>query len=142
MRHFSGRSAWNRFETLWAGFVLRGSAHRVLYGADSGMWEGFREVGRVYGPFDVAMLEIGAFHEWWRAIHLGPDGAVEAFEVVGAKVLMPIHWGLFDLGLHAWRQPMERMSELAAAKGICLFQPEPGRPTEVGEVRSDWWMRK
>ena len=142
MRHFSGRSAWNRFETLWAGFVLQGSEHKVLYGADSGMWEGFAEIGRVYGPFDLAMLEIGAFHESWRAIHLGPDGAVEAFEALGAKVLMPIHWGLFDLGLHAWRQPMERMSELAADEEALLVpagtgKADGGRRGPVGLVDED-----
>ncbi len=44
---------------------------------------------------------------------------------------MPIHWGLFDLPLHAWRQPIERLLELAGEKKIKLWSPEPGRPTEV-----------
>jgi L-ascorbate metabolism protein UlaG (beta-lactamase superfamily) len=60
-RHFSGRSLFNRFETLWASFVLAGPEHRVYYGADSGEWPGFAEIGRAYGPFDLTMLEIGAF---------------------------------------------------------------------------------
>jgi hypothetical protein len=89
------------------------------------------------------MLEIGAFDALWEGIHLGPDGAARAFEALGATgLLMPIHWGLFDLALHAWRQPMERMLELAAERNIRLWSPEPGRPTEVVagvEVRSDWW---
>ena len=56
-------------------------------------------------------------------IHLGPDGAARAFEALGgaireAGLMMPIHWGLFDLALHAWRQPMERLLELAGEKGI------------------------
>jgi L-ascorbate metabolism protein UlaG (beta-lactamase superfamily) len=145
-RHFSGRSLANRFETLWAGYVLAGSQHKVYYGADSGFWDGFAAIGAAYGPFDLTMLEIGAFHELWREIHLGPDGAVQAYEALGAEahagVLMPIHWGLFNLAMHAWRQPIERISQLAAEKQIKLFVPEPGKPTEFKpgkEVRTTWW---
>ena len=152
-RHFSGRSLSNRFTTLWAAFVLRGAAtpnhrgHTIYYGADSGWWDGFAEIGAAYGPFDLTMLEIGAFNELWRQIHLGPDGAVRAFRALGeadreAGLLMPIHWGLFDLALHAWRQPMHRLLELAGEQRLKLWQPEPGAPSEVVagvEVRSDWW---
>ena len=49
-RHFSGRSLSSRFETLWTSFVLAGPKHRIYYGADSGEWEGFREIGQAYGP--------------------------------------------------------------------------------------------
>jgi L-ascorbate metabolism protein UlaG (beta-lactamase superfamily) len=142
-RHFSGRGMFDRFETLWSAFVLRGTKHTVYFGADSGWWEGFTEIGATYGPFDLTMLEIGAFNELWATIHLGPEGAARAFAALGGKgLMMPIHWGLFDLALHAWRQPMERMLEIADKRGIRLWAPEPGRPTEVVagfEIRSDWW---
>jgi L-ascorbate metabolism protein UlaG (beta-lactamase superfamily) len=145
-RHFSGRGMLDRFETLWSAFVLKGPKHTVYFGADSGWWDGFAEIGAQYGPFDLTMLEIGAYDELWSGIHLGPDGASRAFEALGGNgLMMPIHWGLFDLALHAWRQPMERMLELAKEKGIRLWSPEPGRPTEVVqgvEVRSDWWRLK
>lgn len=139
-RHFSGRSLFNRFETLWASFVLAGPKHRVYYGADSGEWEGFAEVGQAYGPFDLTMLEIGAFDPMWADIHMGPDGAARTFQALGGKgLMMPIHWGLFDLALHAWRQPIERVF---AIDDLMLWSPEPGLPTEVvagTEVRSAWW---
>jgi len=142
-RHFSGRSAFNRFETLWGAFALRGASHNVYFGADSGWWEGFAEIGAAYGPFDLTMLEIGAFNEPWKQIHMGPDGAARAFQDMGAAgLLMPIHWALFDLALHAWRWPMERLLEIAEADGLKLWSPEPGVPTEVVrgvELRSDWW---
>jgi L-ascorbate metabolism protein UlaG (beta-lactamase superfamily) len=90
------------------------------------------------------MLEIGAFDVMWDAIHLGPEGAAKAFEALGgAGLMMPIHWGLFDLALHGWRQPIQRLLEVAGEKKIKLWAPEPGRPTEVVagvEVRSDWWV--
>lgn len=141
-RHFSGRSLFARFETLWASFVLAGPKHRVYYGADSGEWKGFEEIGQTYGPFDLTMLEIGAFDPLWADIHMGPDGAVRTFRALGATgLLMPIHWGLFSLALHNWRQPIER---LFAGEGLMLWAPEPGLPTEVvpgTEVRSEWWRR-
>ncbi len=139
-RHFSGRSPFNRFHTLWACFVLATPTHRVFYGADSGEWEGFATIAREYGPFDLSMLEIGAFDQLWAANHLGPAGALRTFEQMGGTgLLMPIHWGLFDLGLHAWRQPIE---ELFALAGPVLWSPEPGLPGEVTagrELRSEWW---
>lgn len=142
-RHFSGRGLSNRFETLWASFALRGEKHGVYYGADSGLWDGFATIGREYGPFDLTMLEIGAFNELWKDVHMGPDGAAEAFAAMGGSgLLMPIHWGLFDLALHAWREPIQRMTELADERGMSLWSPTPGAPTEVfagQELRTAWW---
>jgi L-ascorbate metabolism protein UlaG (beta-lactamase superfamily) len=141
-RHFSGRSLASRFETLWTSFVLAGPNHRVFYGADSGEWEGFREIGRAFGPFDLTMLEIGAFDPMWADIHMGPDGAVRSFRAMGATgLMMPIHWGLFSLALHAWRQPIERVF---AVDGLKIWSPEPGKPTELVkeiELRSEWWRQ-
>ncbi len=142
-RHFSGRSLLNRFETLWSSFVLEGPQHRVFYGADSGIWDGFAEIAAQYDGFDLTMLEIGAYHPLWGNIHLGPDNAAAAFEAMGSRgLLMPIHWGLFNLALHAWDQPIERMLEVAAERELALWFPAPGEPTEVvAEVglRSMWW---
>jgi len=142
-RHFSGRKAWDRFETLWSSFVLKGSRHSVYFGSDSGLWEGFAEIGKEYGPFDLTMLEVGAYNELWKSIHMGPDGAAEAFAALGgAGLLMPIHWGLFELAPHGWRQPMERLVQKADKLGMKLWAPEPGLPTEIilgEEHRSGWW---
>lgn len=139
-RHFSGRSLSNRFETLWASFAFIGPDHRVYYGADSGEWPGFSEIGRSHGPFDLSMLEIGAFDPLWADIHMGPDGAVRSFRALGGQgLLMPIHWGLFDLALHQWQQPMKK---IVAVDDLKLWAPTPGEPTELvrgEEVRSSWW---
>jgi L-ascorbate metabolism protein UlaG (beta-lactamase superfamily) len=139
-RHFSGRGLLDRFRTLWASFVFSSASHRLYYGADSGEWPGLAEIGRAFGPFDLSLLEIGAFHPLWSDIHMGPEGAARSFRALGGTgLLMPIHWGLFDLGLHPWRQPIER---LVAIEALPLWSPEPGLPTEVIRgvpVRSGWW---
>jgi L-ascorbate metabolism protein UlaG (beta-lactamase superfamily) len=143
-RHFSGRTPFDRFTTLWGSYALLGTQHRVYYGADSGPWPGFAEIGEQYGPFDLTMLEIGAYSPLWADIHLGPDAAAEAYLQMGGReragLFMPIHWGLFNLALHGWRQPIERLTELAAEKDLPLWSPVPGVPTEVAEpLQSMWW---
>lgn len=139
-RHFSGRSLFNRFQTLWASFAIVGQRHRVYYGADSGEWQGFSEIGNQFGPFDLTMLEIGASDPLWADIHMGPEGAVRSFHALGGHGLfMPIHWGLFDLARHYWTQPIER---IWAEEGLKLWSPTPGIPTDVvngAELRSEWW---
>lgn len=142
-RHFSGRSLFNRFGTLWASFVLKSSHHNLYFGADSGEWPGFAEIGQAYGPFDLTMLEIGASDPLWESIHLGPDRASEAHLALRGKVMFPIHWGLFDLALHEWRQPIERLLEISSKKGIELWMPSPGNPTEFwGEgLQNTWWRQ-
>lgn len=141
-RHFSGRSLLNRFETLWASFALCGPQHRIFYGADSGEWNGFEEIGREFGPFDLSMLEIGAYDPLWSDIHMGPEGALRTFRALGSQgLLMPIHWALFDLGLHHWKQPIEVMFR---EQGLPLWSPTPGLPCNVighEELRSDWWQK-
>ncbi len=150
-RHFSGRMPWDRFTTLWSSFVIEAAQHRVFFGADSGWWEGFGEIAAQYperedgSRFDLTMLEIGAFHPLWAEIHLGPEGAARAYEAMGglakAGPLMPIHWGMFNLALHGWREPISRLEELAEREGMALWTPEPGVPTEVveGSGQTRWW---
>ncbi|MGI4830234.1 MAG: MBL fold metallo-hydrolase [Janthinobacterium lividum] len=147
-RHFSGRKPWDRFTTLWSSFVIEGPKHRVYFGADSGLWPGFTEIAERYDRFDLTMLEIGAFHPLWADIHLGPDGAAEAYRRLGgpekAGPLLPVHWGLFNLALHGWREPIERLTSIAAQEGWKLWLPEPGKPTEVRQEASPaelWWQR-
>ena len=143
-RHFSGRSLLHRFETLWGAYVLQGTTHTLYFGSDTGWWEGFEEIAGRFGPFDLTMLEIGAYNELWKEIHLGPDNAVRAFQAMGAYgFLMPIHWGLFDLALHSWKQPIERLKEIAEKAGLALWSPAPGQPTEVISTQpllDTWWQ--
>jgi L-ascorbate metabolism protein UlaG (beta-lactamase superfamily) len=143
-RHFSGRGLHDRFTTLWSSFVIEGHTHRVYFGADSGWWDGLPDIAAHYPGFDLTMLEIGAFHPLWADIHLGPDNAARAFASMGprAGLFMPIHWGLFNLALHAWDQPIKRIEELSAAQRLPVWSPQPGLPTEVVagmEHRSPWW---
>jgi L-ascorbate metabolism protein UlaG (beta-lactamase superfamily) len=140
-RHFSGRGLWGRNETLWSSFVIRGSEHNIFFGADSGMFPGFRPIGDAYGPFDLTMLEIGAYDADWPDVHMGPIHAAQAHVDLQGKLLLPIHWGLFNLAFHPWREPIERLMVAAAEKNLQLFLPSPGSPTEVtgANLHTYWW---
>ncbi len=142
-RHFSGRGLTHRSETLWSAFVIKGHTHNIFFGADSGWFDGFADIGDAYGPFDLTMLEIGAYGKYWPDIHMGPDHAANAHLALMGKVMMPIHWGTFNLAPHAWYEPIERLTQIAKEKNITLFAPEPGLPSEVaGEALiSGWWER-
>lgn len=141
-RHFSGRGAFNRDETLWSSFVIKGPQHNIYFGADSGYSPDFKEIGNTYGPFDLTMLEIGAYGQHWADIHMGPDNASQAHLDLKGDIMMGIHWGTFNLAPHAWHEPAERLENFAKERNITLFLPEPGKPTEVtGPHNSEWWKR-
>jgi L-ascorbate metabolism protein UlaG (beta-lactamase superfamily) len=141
-RHFSGRGVVNRNETLWASFVIKGPKHNIYFGADSGWSPSFAEIGKAFGPFDLTMLEVGAYGKYWPDIHMGPDHASNAHIALKGKLMMPIHYGTFNLAPHAWYEPVERLEQFAKDKKIDLFVPEPGKPTEVkGAYNSAWWKK-
>jgi L-ascorbate metabolism protein UlaG (beta-lactamase superfamily) len=116
--------------------------HNIFFGADSGWFPGFADIGEAFGPFDLTMLEIGAYGINWPDIHMGPDNATNANIALKGNIMMPIHWGTFNLAPHAWFEPVERLLKFGKDKNIKLFLPEPGKPTEVtGPYNSGWWQK-
>jgi L-ascorbate metabolism protein UlaG (beta-lactamase superfamily) len=141
-RHFSGRGIVGRNETLWSSFVIKGPEHNIFFGADSGWFPGFEAIGDAYGPFDLTMLEIGAYGKYWPDIHMGPDHASNAHLALKGNLMMPIHWGTFNLAPHAWYEPVERLLNYAKEKNIKLFIPRPGETAEVKKpYNSNWWKQ-
>lgn len=142
-QHFSGRTPRTRNHTLWTSYVLEGVTHRVFFGADTGLTLEYRAIGARFQPFDLVMLEIGAFHPAWGDIHLGPERALTALDYLGGGPLLPIHWGTFDLAPHRWDQPIETLTRLAAARGTGILVPRHGDPVEpaltYGVEVEPWW---
>lgn len=140
-RHFSGRSLWNRNETLWSSFILQTNRRKIFFSGDSGLFPGFGKIGELYGPFELTMLEIGAYDVDWPDIHMGPEKALEAHIALRGQLLLPIHWGLFNLAFHPWSEPVERLVESATRKDIPLILPKPGHPTEITgtSLNTNWW---
>lgn len=139
-RHFSGRGLSDRNHTLWASWSVKGPQHRVFHSGDTGPFPGVADIGALHGPFDLTLIKIGAYGETWPDIHLTPEQAVEANTQLRGKLLLPIHWGTFNMAFHSWDEPAERMV-VAAAVGTRLVMPRPGEsiePATVGPV-APWW---
>ncbi|WP_424521163.1 MBL fold metallo-hydrolase, partial [Rubrivirga sp.] len=112
-RHFSGRGLTDRDQTLWSGWAILGAERRVFYSGDTALSPDFLEVGRRLGPFDMTFIESGAYNDAWADLHLGPEQAVAAHRMVRGELMVPVHWGLFDLALHGWTEPAERVRAAA-----------------------------
>ncbi|WKZ66451.1 MAG: MBL fold metallo-hydrolase [Flavobacteriales bacterium] len=140
-RHFSGRSLTNRFTTLWGSWVIEGRTKRVYFGADSGYSPTFKAIGERFGPFDLALLECGAYNERWSSIHMMPEETAQAAVDVKAHVLLPVHWGKFSLAMHPWKEPIERLTAKAAELGVPLLTPRIGRIVNGPDLRlsEPWW---
>jgi L-ascorbate metabolism protein UlaG (beta-lactamase superfamily) len=144
-QHFSGRGIRDRNATLWSSFRLQGPGHAFFYGADSGLTPEFAEIAARLGPFDAVALEVGAHHPAWGDIHLGPEGAMSAWQTLGGR-LLPIHWGTFNLALHPWDEPIETLLTLAGDLAPQLLLPRFGEPIEPSESGSagaavPWWRQ-
>jgi L-ascorbate metabolism protein UlaG (beta-lactamase superfamily) len=140
-RHFSGRGLRDRNRTQWASWVILGSEERLFFSGDSGYFEGFRKIGEKYGPFDLTMLESGAYNEAWADIHMMPEETVKAHVDLKGKMLLPIHWGKFNLSLHSWTEPIERLLSEADRKGVAVVAPLQGQrmaPSDPPEP-ARWW---
>ena len=143
-RHFSGRSGIDQFATLWSSWALKGPTRSVWFSGDTGRWdEGFTEIGERLGPFDATMIEIGAFHELWGNIHLGPVNAARVHQQVCGRTMVPVHWGTFNLAMHAWDEPIVTLQELAPREEIVLAARLAGEswvPAEAGVA--DFWQER
>ena len=141
-RHFSGRWINDRNHTLWGSFAIKGNSYNVYFGADSGYYDGFKTIGEKLGPFDLTMLEIGAYGDQWPDIHMGPINAVQAHKDVQGNFMFPIHWGTFNLAFHPWKEPVEQLLPVAAENNIPLILPTPGETYDVskGAHLSRWWQ--
>ncbi|KIZ15087.1 MBL fold metallo-hydrolase [Streptomyces natalensis] len=159
-QHFCGRGLRGPQHTLWASWVVAGPEHRIYHSGDTGYFPGFAETGAAHGPFDVTMIQVGAYSNFWPAgrtdtvplpgawpdIHMTPAQGIQAhLDLQGHRpggVLLPIHWGTFSLSVHPWAEPGEWTRDAADEAGQAVAFPRPGQPFEpAGDVPADPWWR-
>ena len=140
-RHFSGRGLTNRDKTFWASWVIEGKHQKLFFSGDGGYFKGFKEIGDKFGPFDFTMMECGQYNTQWAQIHMMPEETVQAHMDLRGKVMMPIHWGAFNLAPHAWKDPIERAQKKARELGAKMFTPIVGERFAVSDSMQseDWW---
>ncbi|WP_255322830.1 MBL fold metallo-hydrolase [Lysobacter sp. K5869] len=145
-QHFSGRGLFDGDATLWASWTILdepddGPSLRLFFSGDTGYFDGFRQIGHRYGPFDVTLMETGAYNENWPHVHMQPEQTVRAHRDLRGRWLLPIHNGTFDLAMHAWTEPFERVSALAAGQGVALTTPRMGERVDLNDPQptAPWW---
>lgn len=147
-QHTSGRALFDADRTLWASWVLidppQGEGDqglRLYFSGDTGYFDGFAEIGRRLGPFDVTLLETGAYNPQWAYMHMQPEETVQAHLDLRGRVLLPVHNGTFDLAMHAWDEPFERVGALTCERGIALATPRMGERFDMAAPQPTpaWW---
>lgn len=139
-RHFSGRGFNDRNKTLWGSWVVKASGFSLYFSGDGGYSPEFKNIGDNYGPFDVALMENGAYNPDWAQIHMFPEETLQAALDLRATRLLPVHWGKFDLAMHKWTEPIERLEIAAKAQGIELVTPYIGEIFTLEALpKNRWW---
>jgi len=141
-QHFSGRGLTDRNKTLWTSWVVMTSNHRLYFSGDTGYFDGFKEIGSKYGPFDIAFMECGAYNEAWSTVHMFPEQSIQGGIDLQAEHVYPVHWGTFNLALHDWFDPMVRAKLAADTRGVSLLTPIFGQTLIYPDslTTTDWWV--
>ena len=119
-QHFSGRRLGNRNATLWCGWVIRSRIHSVFFAGDTALHPDFSTIAGRCGPFDMAILPIGAYEPRWfmGSVHMNPEDALVAFGQLDTSqkgrplVFVASHWGTFKLTDEPMDEPPRRIREL------------------------------
>ncbi len=143
-QHFSGRGIFTkRNATQWLTWSIIGKTQRVFFSGDTGEYPELSKIGEKYGPFDITLMKIGAYDDKWPGLHLTPEQAVNVHQMLKGELLLPIHWGTFNLALHDWFAPPERLVKAALENSINLTIPKPGQPVLVNNPPElEYWWRE
>lgn len=139
-QHFSGRSLSRRDQTLWCGWSLRSDSRAVLFAGDTALHPEFASIADRCGPFEIAVLPIGAYEPRWfmGPVHMNPDDCIEAVrQLTAGQPRKPIivaasHWGTFKLTDEPMDEPPVRMRSAWQTAG---FQPDRLWIMRHGETR-------
>lgn len=140
-RHYSGR-LFARNKTLWAGFVLESPEKRIFLSGDTGYGPHFKEIARIFGPFDLAALDGGQYDPRWPLIHMTPEEAVRAAGELGARSMLLAHVGRFSIAAHPWDEPFYRAVAAAKENKMHLLTPRMGEAVRLDDAEQSftpWW---
>lgn len=142
-QHFSGRGLFDRNETLWSSWVIKGSDVNIYFSGDTGYFSEFKEISKRYGPFDMTFLEAGAYNTSWREVHMMPEETIQAHIDLNGKILFPIHNSTFKLSMHPWYEPLEKVTNEASKKSINTVHPMMGEIISLNKfyTTSKWWKK-
>jgi len=119
-QHWSRRGLRDQNATLWGGFVIEGRSARIYHSGDTAYFEGFEEIGARFPGLDAALLPIGAYDPAWfmERQHMNPEQALRAFEDLGARTFVAMHWGTFKLTDEPLDEPPRRLEAERRRRGL------------------------
>lgn len=141
-RHMSGRGLTDQSSTLWGSWIIQSDKHNVFFSGDGGYGKHFKEIGNLYGPFDIGLMECGQYNENWKNVHMLPEETVQASLDVKAEWVIPIHWGAFTLAPHSWKEPISRFEKEAQINNLNFATPRIGETIVLDSnifPKSKWW---
>ena len=142
-RHFSGRT-FKRNQAIWASFVFETPQRKIYIGGDSGFDDHFEKIGDKYGGFDLAILENGQYNKDWRYIHMMPEEFLIAAKNLRTKRVIAVHNSKFELALHSWKEPLEKITTLNEKENQRLITPKIGEMVhweDDAKVYEKWWKK-
>jgi L-ascorbate metabolism protein UlaG (beta-lactamase superfamily) len=143
-RHFSGRGI-RRNSTLWASYALQSSSgYKIYLGGDSGYGPHFKEIGKQFGGFDLAILENGQYDKSWKYIHMMPNETLQAGNDLRASRVFPVHNSKFCIANHDWDAPLRTITSIGSQMSRVLITPVIGSVVQISNPSvdfSDWWTK-
>ncbi|HHY85059.1 MAG TPA: hypothetical protein GYA07_05930 [Verrucomicrobia bacterium] len=106
VNHWGSRWKYDR-QRGYCGFVLSREKQRIIFGGDTAMTDSFARL-RSKGPFDAAIMPVGAYNPWIFA-HCSPEQAAAMADRAGAEFILPMHFATFPFGRESADEPMERL---------------------------------
>ncbi len=119
-RHWGNRTPFDVNETLWGGFMIQSCNKSIYFAGDSGYGTHFKDIGKLFPNIDIALIGVGAFApEWFMGPnHQSPQDAVKAFTNIGAKTMIPFHYGTFDAADEPLGEPEKILRKLESEDKI------------------------
>ncbi len=120
VQHWSKRTLFDAFERLWSSWVIESKAHKIFFAGDTGYADHFTQIGQQYGPFDLALIPIGAYEPRWfmKPYHVNPEEAVKMHRDLQSKYSVAMHWGTFILTDEPLDEPPKKLAEALSAINI------------------------
>jgi N-acyl-phosphatidylethanolamine-hydrolysing phospholipase D len=136
VQHWSKRTLWDADQTLWGGWVMEVGGLRIIHTGDLGLSRDTRDIGERLGPFDLALIPIGAYEPRWfmQAMHVNVPEALQVRRDLKASRAIGMHWGTFEgLTDEPLDEPPAVLARLRAEQGLPV---EAFDVMKIGETRS------
>tara|TARA_Y100000590_G_scaffold470711_1_gene668183 strand:+ start:41125 stop:42138 length:1014 start_codon:yes stop_codon:yes gene_type:complete len=128
-QHWSARGLFDKFETLWGGYIVESQRGQIYFAGDTGYGKFFKEIKKKFDNIILSFLPIGAYEPRWfmKPAHINPEEAVKGHLELGSKHSVGIHFGTFQLTDEGRDEPIKALMNSLEGKEISFLVPEFGK---------------